>query len=306
MAALKDKVSIVVLTCNRREELLASLGRLAALEEPVPICVVDNGSRDGTAEAVAAAFPDLTLLRLPANLGAAGRNHGVARVTTPYVAFSDDDTWWAPGALSRACVLLDGHPRLAAVTARVLVGSAGREDPTSTFMAASPLPNVLGIPGTAVSGFLGGACVMRRAAFLAAGGYEPRFFIGGEEGLLALDLMAAGWHLGYAPELLLHHHPSPRRDASQRRRMLLRNALWCAWLRRPAGSAWRETLLRLRQIAARPELAPALLAALRGLPWILRERRVVPPAVEARVRCVEAQGAPRAPRRAGRTRAVGG
>lgn len=284
-------LAIVVLTYNRRREVLATLGRLLSVADGAPLWVVDNGATDGSAAAIAARYPAVRLIRLPQNLGAAGRNRGVLAAGTPYVACCDDDCWWAPGALAAALRLLEAQPRLAAVTARVLVGEEEREDPATRAMAASPLPNVLGLPGTAVAGLLAGACVLRREAFLAAGGYEARFFIGGEEALLALDLMAAGWHLAYAPALVVHHHPSPRRDSVERRRLLARNALWCAWLRRPWTRAGRETLARLGAVLAEPGLLRALADALSGLPWVLRRRRVVPAEVERLLRLVEEQPA---------------
>ncbi|MBS1189724.1 MAG: hypothetical protein H6R10_1516 [Rhodocyclaceae bacterium] len=283
------KLAVVILTYNRRQEILATLERLATCDG-IPLCVVDNGSGDGTASAVAQAFPRVRILRLERNLGAAGRNYGVRQMDAPYIAFCDDDTWWAPGALERAAEILDAYPRLAAVTARVLVGPEGREDPTSALMARSPLPNRLGLPGTELAGFLAGACVMRRSAFLGAGGYEPRFFIGGEERLLALDLLAAGWHLGYIPELVVHHYPSRLRDAAGRRRLLLRNALWCAWLRRPLGGAWQETRRWLGQVRGDPGLLGGVMAAFLGLPWVLQNRRPVPAHVESCLRLLEKDG----------------
>lgn len=285
-------ISVAVLTHNRREEIQRTLEHLLESGEAARVCVVDNGSNDGTGEMIARRFPSVHLVRLPRNIGAAGRNHGVRALATPYVAFCDDDTWWEPGSLSRAADLFDHRSRLAAVTARVLVGPEDREDPTSGLMAASPLPPVRSLAGvTPVAGILAGACAVRRDAFLAVGGYEPRLFLGGEERLLGLDLMAAGWHLGYAPELVVHHHPSPLRDAGTRRRLLLRNALWCAWLRRPLAGALRETVDRVRAAAGEPGFGEALAGALRGLPWVLRRRRVIPPHVEARLRLIERKGA---------------
>lgn len=286
--SLADKIAIVVLTYNRSPEILRTLEYLSATDETPTICVVDNASNDGTADAIAERFPSLRLVRLAENLGAAGRNHGVRAVVAPYVAFCDDDTWWAPGSLLRASELLDTQPLLAAVTARVLVGPEEREDPTSALMAASPLPNILNIAGaTAIAGLLAGACVIRREAYLAAGGYEPRLFLGGEEQLLSLDLLAAGWHLAYVPGLTVHHYPSRQRDVAGRRHLLLRNALWCAWLRRPLASALRETARRLRGAARDPELPEALIGALRGLPWALRHRQVIPAWLETQLQLLE-------------------
>ena len=75
------RVAVVLLSWNGREDTLACLASLAALPEPRPhAIVVDNGSRDGVAEAVAAAFPDVELLRSEHNLGfAGGCNLGLRR-----------------------------------------------------------------------------------------------------------------------------------------------------------------------------------------------------------------------------------
>jgi GT2 family glycosyltransferase len=276
-------VSVVVLTHQRAAEAARTVERLLALPEAPPVIVVDNGSSDGTASTIRARFPSVRLLALSVNLGAAARNVGVLAAATDYVALCDDDTWWAPGALARAVAMLDAHPRLAVVTGRVLVGADGHEDPTCTLMATSPLEGDPDCPGPRVLGFLAGAAVLRRAAFLAAGGFEPRFFLGGEEALLAIDLAARGWLLAYTPGVIAHHHPSPRRGpAAQRRQLLLRNALWCAWLRRSAPDAMRASLALLRE--HREQRLPATLAALAGVAWVVRHRRVAPAAVQRALR----------------------
>jgi GT2 family glycosyltransferase len=273
------RVSIVVLTYNRKDELLRTLAHLTAVGE-IPIVVVDNASRDGTAEAVTSRFSEIDLIRLPRNAGAAGRNAGVAACATPYVAFCDDDTWWDRDSLLYAAAAFDRHPDLAVVTARVLVGQSERDDPTNARMACSPFHNTLGVNGTEVLGFLAGACMVRRSAFLECGGYHPRLFVGSEERLLAIDLLVAGWHMAYLPGAAVRHWPSGVRDMPARRRMIVRNGLWCAWLRRPRVSAIRETRKWLAHGRREQMLASSAFLALRGLPWVLRERRVVPDRVE--------------------------
>src|SRR4051812_46693860 len=139
MSAAEDpRVAVVMISHNRREEVLCSLGHLSRLPERPDIVVVDNGSTDGMPEAVAQRFPGVELVRAGNNLGAAGRNLGVARVRAPYVAFCDDDTWWRPGTLPRAADLFDSHERLAVVTASVLIGPEERVDPICAILANSP------------------------------------------------------------------------------------------------------------------------------------------------------------------------
>lgn len=271
----EPRVTVVVLTHNRPRELAHCLQQLSRLPERPAIVVVDNGSDAASVEPVVACFPALQWVRLQRNLGAAGRNAGVARVRTPYVAFCDDDTWWQAGALQRAAELLDADPRLAALSARVLVGPEQRLDATCERMAASPL-DARGLPGPALIGFMAGAAVMRCAAYREVGGYEPRFFIGAEEALMGLDLAAGGWRMAYAAQLVTHHHPSPTREAAERRLVLLRNRLWLPWLRLPLRLACDETRRVLREAAAHRLARQAAMRALRGLPWLMARRRVVP------------------------------
>jgi GT2 family glycosyltransferase len=283
-----DRVSIVVLTFNRRDELLRTLRELSGIDDRVRIVVADNASTDGTADAVAQRYPLVDIVRLPCNVGAAGRNAGVLACTTPYVAFCDDDSWWLPASMACAAAALDRHPTLAAVTARVLVGESLREDPTNARMAASPLPNTLGVRGSELVGLLGGACMMRREAFLAVGGYDPRLFLGCEEALLAVDLLSAGWRMAYVPDAVVHHYPSAARDIAARRRLALRNALWLAWLRRPWTSVHEAMHLWWTESRNEGTLLRNAADAVRGLPWIVPARRVVSPQVERALRTLEA------------------
>jgi GT2 family glycosyltransferase len=287
MSRPDPRIAIVMITHNRRGEVLRSLEHLLALPERPPIVLVDNGSTDGTAAAVAERFPRVELLDAGGNLGAAGRTLGVRRVAAPYVALCDDDTWWEPGCLSRAADLFDAHPRLAVLTARVLVGPEAREDPVCVELEKSPLPRAPGMPGPALLGFLAGASVVRRSAFLEAGGFPAHAFLGGEEELLAVDLAARGWWLCYVHELIVYHHPSPCRDVATRRANLVRNGLWFAWLRRPLGSALRRTWQAARALPSDATARRGFAAAVAGLPWVLPQRRVVPRAVERGLRLLE-------------------
>ncbi|RBY78982.1 glycosyltransferase family 2 protein [Geodermatophilus sp. TF02-6] len=281
------RVSVVVITHQRRDEVLLALSRLRALPEQPHVVVVDNGSTDGTAAAVAAHFPEVELVASPENLGAIGRNLGVARVDTPYVAFCDDDTWWDPGSLRAAVDTLDAHPRLAVVTARILVEPGGAEDPIVPELRDSPVRGADWLPGPALGSFLAGASVLRRDAFTEVGGFSERLWLGGEEELMAGDLAAAGWELCYLPALTVHHQASTARDPHKRRRDGIRNTLWTTWLRRPLRPALRRTGHLLRTVPRDRLSVLAVLDALRGLPWVLRERQVLPPHAEARFAALE-------------------
>jgi GT2 family glycosyltransferase len=281
------RVAVVVITHQRRAELLLAVARLIDLPERPHVVVVDNGSMDGTADAVREQFPQVELIASPENLGAVGRNVGVGRLGTPYVAFCDDDTWWEPGSLRTAADALEAHPRLAVVTARILVEPAGVEDPVVPELRDSPVRGAPWLPGPALGSFLAGASVLRREAFLEVGGFSERLWLGGEEELMAGDLAAAGWELCYLPALTVHHQASRARDPHRRRRDGIRNTLWTTWLRRPLRPALRRTVHLLRTVPRDRVTGRGLLEAVGGIPWVLRERRVLPPHAEARFAALE-------------------
>ncbi|GAA3794537.1 glycosyltransferase [Sphaerisporangium flaviroseum] len=281
------RITVVVITMDRRAELLRTLGHMTAVPERPRIIVVDNGSRDGSADAVARAYPGVRLIRSPRNLGAVARNVAVEEVTTPYVAFCDDDTWWEPGALGRAADLLESHPRLASVTGRILVEPDLREDPITPELRCSPIPAPDWMPGPALLSILAGASMLRVGPFRQTGGFSPRLWLGGEEELLSLDLVSRGWWLCWAEGVVVHHAASKIRDRRQRRWLGIRNTLWTAWLRRPAADALRRTVAVLRSVPKDRASVSAVAAAVAGLPWVLRERRVVPVAVGRGLRLLE-------------------
>lgn len=281
------RMTVVIITHNRRSELLRTLAQMTSLPERPPIIVADNGSQDGTAEAVAAAHPGVRLIRLSGNLGAVARNVAVEEVTTPYVAFCDDDTWWEPGALTVAADRLDRYPELASVTGRILVEPNGCEDPITPELRHSPVPRPQWLPGPALLGILAGASMVRTAAFRQVGGFSSRLWLGGEEELFSLDLAAAGWWLCWAEDVVVHHAASAARDSRERRRLGIRNTLWTTWLRRPLRDALRRTATVLASVPRDRASLSAVAAALAGLRWVVRERRTVPDHVAHGLRLLE-------------------
>lgn len=280
------RTSVVVITRNRREQLVRTVSHLTALPERPPVVVVDNASDDGTPDLLRSRFPDVQVVALPTNQGALARTLGVRTATTPYVAFSDDDSWWAAGALSRAADHFDAAPRLGLLAARVVVEPGGAVDPVCLQMAASPLTPAPDLPGPPVLGFVACGSVVRRRAFLQVGGFHPVIFFAGEETVLALDLAAAGWGLAYVEEVTAHHQPEAGSGRHGRHRLQARNALLSSWLRRPAPDALRDMLRVLRRYGE-PDQRGALHDAVRRLPAALAGRRPVPGYLEAQLRLLE-------------------
>lgn len=284
---MTTRATVVVITHNRRDELRRTLRAMTTLPDAAPIIVADNGSRDGSADMVESEFPDVTVLRLSRNMGATARNLAVEHVTTPYVAFCDDDTAWQPGALTTAADILDRHPALGTVTGRCLVAPGLEEDPLTPELRHSPVIGPGWMPGPTLLGIMAGLTMIRCRAFREVGGFEPRMWLGGEEELLALDLAAAGWWMCWREDVVIHHSPSKARDSRRRRQLGIRNTLWTLWLRRPVRSALRRSIQIIRSAPADRYTVLAVLEAARSAFWVVRNRVVVPAWVEVGLLALE-------------------
>jgi GT2 family glycosyltransferase len=118
------RLSIIVVTWNTRELVLDCLASVnAALASPphgarlaAEILVVDNGSADGTQEAIRERCPGVRVIALPANLGfAAGCNAGLRAIRGRHVLLLNSDARVMPETLERCVGFLDRHPDVAIV-----------------------------------------------------------------------------------------------------------------------------------------------------------------------------------------------
>ena len=186
-----DRIAIIVIGRNEGARLEACL---AAIPEGIAALVyVDSGSTDGSVAAARAAGARVVELDPAIPFTAArARNAGVAALTADghapdYLQFIDGDCTLAPDWLAKASAFLDATPRAAVVCGRrrerhpdasVYNRLCDREWDTPVGQARA----------------CGGDALMRRAAFVAAGGFRDDL-IAGEEPELCLRLRAAGWQV---------------------------------------------------------------------------------------------------------------
>lgn len=142
--------------------------------QDLELLVVDDGSTDAT-RAVLAEYGDRLHLLAKQNGGpAAARNHGLQHARGEYVAFLDADDYWKTGKLQRQVDLLDARPEIGfCSTATEVVDSAGR--PAGNWPCrpdAGPLPDILFMHGTVISGSTSGV-LARRHQIEAIGGFDP-------------------------------------------------------------------------------------------------------------------------------------
>ena len=192
---LAPLVTFLISTRNRRDVLLGTLAELAMLD---PWCevltetvVVDNASTDGTAAAIAAAVPDVRVVRLNRNRGACGKNAGLPLAAGEFVVFLDDDSYPDLDSVVRLVEHFEADERLGAAVFTVTLPDGSQE--------CSAYPNVAIGCGTA----------FRRSALEQVGGLPTDFFMAAEEYDLSLRLLDAGWDVRRFDDLHVRHLKTP-------------------------------------------------------------------------------------------------
>lgn len=214
----------------------AHLGRaLTSCREHAPdttVIVVDNASSDGSAEFVAAEFPDALLLRQPNNLGfGGGCNVGIMRafeLGVDWVFLLNQDAAITGGTLAALESFLGEHPRAGAVQPALyrddgLVNSLGNPLHYLGFSAAggngesvaeaerNPTLPWLRDPrwrttGVTIPAFTGAAVMLRAAALGEVGLFEEELFLYQEDLELGLRLRRARWTLHLLGSVSATHH----------------------------------------------------------------------------------------------------
>jgi glycosyltransferase involved in cell wall biosynthesis len=265
MADHNPRVSVLMAAHNAQATIGESVSSaLAQTMAELEIVVVDDGSAPPIAQTLAALHdPRIRVLRTAGNFGvAAARTAALRAARAPIVAQLDADDLWHPehlagllGAfadpgvgLAYANAEVRGHPAGASLwipcpaqPERAAVQSAAIEHPVAelrTLVANNPIPAP--------------AVTMRRAAALAVGGY-PLWLRVGEDYMLYLSLLAAGWRFAYVPRAsAVYRWPEPGRGATYNRRRHARQEtrLFAALaLRMPGQSAvWARLGAQAREL----------------------------------------------------------
>src|SRR5215469_10447854 len=113
MPAAGNTISVIIPLYNRRDEIgRAIASALGQSRAPDEVIVVDDASRDGSAETVAALGDNrIRLMRHERNRGAAAaRNTGIAAAQGDWIALLDSDDEWEPEKLAQQVEMLCAAP----------------------------------------------------------------------------------------------------------------------------------------------------------------------------------------------------
>jgi GT2 family glycosyltransferase len=278
-------VTVGVATKNRPDALVRCLRSLRLLDGLIDgAVVVDDGSDSAIEGPVLAALaadlpPSVRFIRHDASRNVAASRNRIAReARTPWVLNLDDDAFIVSReAVEMAVRVMEADPSIAAV-AFAQCDAEGK----SFHPSAQPLP--VDYPAYAPT-FIGYAHLLRREAFLAAGGFRERLGINGEEKELALRLLDRGWRIVYLPAARIAHVADvANRDGRRYLHQVVRNDVLGALYDQPFPLVMGGAAVRLyRYFPMRKGwriddpggFGRVLGALLRALPEVLRERRPV-------------------------------
>ncbi len=216
-AAEPADVAVVVVTYDA----LPWIERCLASVAGAPTVVVDNGSTDGTRDAVRERFPDVTLVESENRGLGAGWNVGIRATESRYVLLLNADAWMLGDGLEQLVSFADGHRRTALVGPRLLdpdgtLQRSVRGFPTlwrlatEYFFLRKLAPRSRALNAFYAGGFdhdevrdvefVMGACLLvRRDAIDEVGLLDEDFFLFSEETDWCFRFREAGWRVVFFP-----------------------------------------------------------------------------------------------------------
>ena len=209
------RVACIVLNWNGWVNTLECLAALKACTYPhLTVVVVDNGSTDDSVARIAAAFPEVTLLKSDKNLGfAGGSNIGIRHALAhgaDYVWLLNNDTIPSPETLSGLVAKALTGTKIGAVASICYYA----DSPSTVQVWAGARVNLwLGYSRNATEpqkdnwfdALYGASIMIQRAALEDVGLLDPGFFFYCEETEFCLRLRKKGWSIAAAPDSIILH-----------------------------------------------------------------------------------------------------
>ena len=263
------RVTAIVLSWNGRERTLACLRSLEHVTyRPFSVVVVDNGSSDGSADAVAAEHPDASLVRLRENLGfAGGMNAGIRAAFedgADAVVLLNNDMEVEPGFVEPLVSAIADDPESGAACAQILftgeparIWYAGamfneRRGHSGRNVGYGEPPLSPTIPPYPTDRACGGAMLFTAHVSESVGLFDENLFAYAEDTDWSLRARRAGLHSLVVPASVVRHAVSASSGGESSPMSIyyaLRNSLVVAERWAPLG-AFRTWLRRLEAVAA--------------------------------------------------------
>lgn len=292
-------VTLVILNWNGRHYLQPCLDAVRAQTfTDFEIILVDNGSTDGSVEFLRQRYPDVRLIVNQRNLGfAAGNNQAIRASRSKFVATLNNDTEVEPQWLEALVDTMESETQIGMCASKMIF--AHRRDMINSSGICADRAGIAwdrngGQPDRPnqnivrpVFGPCAGAALYRRSMLDDVGLFDEDFFAYLEDVDLAWRGQLAGWQALYVPQArVYHYHSGTAQEGSPfKNRLLGRNKVWVILKNYPSPHLiWYLPAIVTYDLAAvtyalvrQRDWSPlrGRLAALRGIPAMLRKRRQI-------------------------------
>lgn len=224
-------ISVVIVSYNTREMTMACVQSILNHnnEHNIQIIVVDNGSSDGSANALREKFDGIMVIDSPRNGGFSyGNNIGFEQAKGRYILVLNPDTEIFANTLKKCSDYMDAHQNIGVIGPRVLLANGQQQSSMIRFFSLKQLIGSIFLPGSLmrrttvlgdpryaalssndkhfVDSISGCYMFIRRQILENVGGFDTRFFMYGEETEWCYRIRKAGYDIAYNPDIEILHH----------------------------------------------------------------------------------------------------
>ena len=218
-------ISLIIINWNTRQLLLDCLDSVykTIQKASFEVLVVDNGSADGSVEAVAHQYPVVQLMANGRNEGfAKANNAAIRRMQGRYAVLLNSDTLLKPGAIDGLFAFMETHPDVGMCGPQLLYGDGSKQTSTGVFpdilseLTSKSLARLFSsarrnasrpsFGGPAPVDFIIGACMfVRKSAIDDAGMLDDEYFFFYEEIDWCFRMNKKGWRVYHVPGIEIYH-----------------------------------------------------------------------------------------------------